>query len=233
MNKIVSVKGLNKKINKKQILNNLSFEIEKGRIVGLLGPNGAGKTTLLKILMNIYHKDSGHVEICGLPLGYETKQHISYMPENNHLFPWMKINDAIQYYNDMFSDFDIKRADELCVILNINKEENISSLSKGGKERLLLMLTFARNTNLYLLDEPIGGIDPLTRKKLIKTIFSTANGECTILISTHQLYDVETLLDDVLFLHNGNLILLDSAEHIREECGKSLEEYYMEVFENA
>jgi ABC-2 type transport system ATP-binding protein len=233
MSKIVSIKGLTKKIGRKQVLKGLDIELGTGRVVGLLGPNGAGKTTLLKILMNIYHADAGEVQICGERLGFETKRHISYMPDTNHLFQWMCIRDAIHYYRDMFSDFDENRSAELCAFLGINKEENIKNLSKGTVERVLIMLTFSRNTCLYLLDEPIGGIDPLARNKIIKTIFRGFDPGRTIIISTHQVKDVETLLDEVLFIDEGKLIFSDSVDNIRELQGKSIEECYMEVFENA
>lgn len=232
MSEIVSVKGLTKKIGGKQVLKGLDFELEVGRVVGLLGPNGAGKTTLLKILMNIYHADTGEINICSERMGYETKRHISYMPDINHLFQWMRVRDAIHYYSDMFSDFDLNRASELCASLGINEGEKIKDLSKGTMERVLIMLTFSRNTCLYLLDEPIGGIDPLARNKIIKTIFMGFNPERTLIISTHQVKEVETLLDEVLFINEGKLIFSDSVDNIREMRGKSIEECYMEVFEN-
>lgn len=233
MSAVISVRGLTKNIEKKQVLSDVSFTIEEGRVVGLLGPNGAGKTTLMKILMNIFHADAGEIQICAEKAGFETKRHISYMPDINHLFPWMRVRDAIHYYSDMFKDFDIGRSKELCTFLGINEEEKIKKLSKGTKERVLIMLTFSRNARLYLLDEPLGGIDPLTRTKIVKTIFSGASRGSTIMISTHLVADVETLLDDVLFLNNGKLIFSDSADHIREGRRMSIEECYVEVFENA
>lgn len=232
MNAIVSVKGLKKKIGKKQVLQGLDFQLKAGRVVGLLGPNEAGKTTTIKILMNIYNADAGEIKICDEQVGFETKRYISYMPDMNPLFQWMRVRDAIHYYKDMFSDFDINHAKELCTFLGIDEEEKVKNLSKGTKERVLIMLTFSRNTSLYLLDEPIGGIDPLARNKIIKTIFARLNGESTIIISTHLVKDIETLLDDVLFINDGKLVFSDSAENIRETRGKSIEEWYMEVFEN-
>lgn len=233
MSAIVSVKGLQKSIGRKHVLKGLDFELSPGRVVGLLGPNGAGKTTVLKTLVNIYHADAGKIHIFGEQVGFNTKKYISYLPEVNHLFKWMSVHDAIHYYKDMFSDFNINCAKELCVFLGVNEKEKIMNLSKGKMEQVLIMLTFSRKTHLYLLDEPIGSIDPLARNKIIKTIFKEFNPERTVMISTHQVKDVETLLDDVLFIGDGKLVFSGQVDHIRETRGQSIEECFMEVFENA
>lgn len=233
MSAIVSVQGLKKNIGRKHVLKGLDFDLEPGRVVGLLGPNGAGKTTLLKTLVNIYHADGGDIRIFGEQVGYNTKRFVSYLPEANHLFSWMSVQDAIHYYRDFFNDFDVNCSKELCKFLGIDEKEKIASLSKGKKEQALIMLTFSRKTHLYLLDEPIGSIDPLARNKIIKTIFKEFNPERTVIISTHQVKDVETLLDDVLFLGDGKLVFSSQVDAIRETRGQSIEECYMEVFENA
>jgi ABC-type multidrug transport system, ATPase component len=233
MSAIVSVKGLQKSIGRKHVLKGLDFDLDPGRVVGLLGPNGAGKTTLLKTLVNIYHADAGEIRIFGDEVGVGTKKYVSYLPEMNHLFDWMSVEDAIHYYNDFFDDFNSGCARELCSFLGIDPKEKVRSLSKGKTEQALIMLTFSRKTHLYLLDEPIGSIDPLARNKIIKTIFREFNPEKTVIISTHQVKDVETLLDDVLFLGGGKLVFSDQVDHIRENRGQSIEECYMEVFENA
>jgi ABC-2 type transport system ATP-binding protein len=233
MNNLVSVENLFKKIGKKQVLKGVSFQLGAGRVVGLLGPNGAGKTTLLKIMVNLYHADAGAVGICGELAGPATKKYISYMPDLNPLFEWMLVRDAIDYYSDMFSDFSRDRAAELCASLGIAETAKVDKLSKGMRERVMIMLTLARQTRLYLLDEPIGGIDPLARDKIIKTIFGGLNNDSTVIIATHLIKDVETLLDEVLFLNDGQLLYAGSAEKIRAEHGKSIEEWYMEVYENA
>ena len=233
MSAVVSVRGLTKKINNKQVLDGLDFEIQEGHVAGLLGPNGAGKTTIMKILMNIYHADTGEIKICGQQAGFETKKYISYMPDLNHLFPWMRVRDAIRYYGDIFEDFDMERSKELCSFLEINETEKLRSLSKETRDQVPIMLTFSRNSRLYLLDEPIGGIDTLARNKIVKTIFSGSGRGGTIIISTHQMADVETLLDDVIFISSGKLIVSDSADNIREGRGMSIEDYYMEVYGNA
>lgn len=232
MNPMIEVQGLTKKIGKKPVLNGIDFQLGAGKVVGLLGPNGAGKTTLLKTLMNIYHPDSGEIRICNKPASVATKGCISYMPDGNLLFPWMKVSDAVEYYSDMYSDFNIQRAGELCIFLDIDKTAKMKDLSKGSKERVLIMLTFSRNSQWYLLDEPLDGIDPLARDRIIKTIFSKVDGKSTILISTHLVKDVEALLDEVLFLNEGRIIYNKSADSIREERGQSIEQCYLEVFEN-
>ncbi|TCL63343.1 ABC-2 type transport system ATP-binding protein [Hydrogenispora ethanolica] len=233
MNNLVSVVGLSKKIAKKQVLLGVSFQLEAGRVVGLLGPNGSGKTTLLKTLMHIYQADAGEIAIADEPLSFASKRFISYMPDHNALFEWMSVQDAIHYYRDLFSDFDSERASELCSFLEIDPQEKLGRLSKGMKERVLIMLTFSRKARLYLLDEPLGGIDPLTRNKIIKTILTGLTEECTIIIATHLVKDVEAFLDEVLFLHHGKLIFSGSADNIRSEHGKSIEEWYLEVYQNA
>ena len=233
MSAILSVVNGTKKFGRKQVLNDVNFELPTGRIVGLLGPNGAGKTTILNAILNVSKLDSGKIQICGEPNGYESKRLISYLPDTNHLFEWMSVRDALHYCADMFPDFDTVRAKDLCTLLEIDEKAKTRNLSKGELERVLIMLTFSRKVRLYLLDEPLGGIDPLSRKKIIKTIFSQLDSESTILISTHLVKDVETLLDDVLFLNNGKVIFADSADNIREIRGQSIEDCYMEVFENA
>lgn len=232
MSVILSVENVTKKFGRKHVLDGVNFELPAGRIVGLLGPNGAGKTTILNTIMNIYRLNSGTIRICGEPNGYKSKRLISYLPDANHLFEWMSVRDALHYFTDMFPDFDIVRAKELCTLLEINEKSRTQTLSRGELERVLIMLTFSRKVRLYLLDEPLGGIDPLSRKKIIKTIFSQLDSESTILISTHLVKDVETLLDDVLFLNDGKVIFADSGDNIREIRGQSIEDCYMEVFEN-
>jgi ABC-2 type transport system ATP-binding protein len=233
MSAILSVANGTKKFGRKQVLTDVNFDLPTGRIVGLLGPNGAGKTTILNAIINVSKLDYGKIQVCGEPNGYESKRLISYLPDTNHLFEWMSVRDALHYYADMFPDFDTVRAQELCTLLEIDEKAKTRNLSKGELERILIMLTFSRKVRLYLLDEPLGGIDPLSRKKIIKTIFSQLDSESTILISTHLVKDVETLLDDVLFLNNGKVIFADSADNIREIRGQSIEDCYMEVFENA
>ncbi len=232
MNTLMSVKGLCKKFGDKNALQDVNFDLMEGRIVGLMGPNGAGKTTLIKTLMQIYKQDAGEISIHGKPLGYAAKQEIAYMPDQNHLFPWMNIGDAIHYYRDMFPGFDVARAKELCNLLRLNEKERVKTLSKGTLERVQIMLTFARPASIYILDEPIAEIDPLNRDKILKIILGGVNERSTVILSTHLVKDVETIVDDVLFLHEGRLALVETAENIRAQRGMSIEECYLEVYKN-
>ena len=192
-----------------------------------------GKTTLMKALMGFLPLDKGKAWVNGQLVGSAARANISYLPDKNHLFSWMRIQDSIQYYKDMFADFDVKYALELCTFLKLELEMKVSQLSKGSLQRTLIMLTFARKTALYLLDEPIGGIDPLARDKILKTIFRGLSPESTIFITTQLVRDVEMLLDDVLFLNQGELIFSSSVDAIRQERGVSITDCYLEVFENA
>ena len=232
MTAILSVKNFTKTYLKKPVLNNLSFEVQTGRVVGLMGPNGAGKTTLLKALMGFLPLDKGKALVNGQPVGSAARANISFMPDKNHLFSWMRIRDAINYYKDMFNDFDEIYAQQLCEFLKLEAGTRVNQLSKGGLQRTLIMLTFARKSALYLLDEPIGGIDPLGRDKVLKTIFKGSNPESTIIIATQLVRDVEMLLDDVLFLNQGELIFNSSVDDIRQERGVSINDCYLEIFEN-
>jgi ABC-2 type transport system ATP-binding protein len=233
MTTILEVKGLTKTFGNHTALNNVSLILESGRVAGLMGPNGAGKTTLMKTVMKITKPNSGTICVCGSNTVEAIHRNTAFMPDRNQLFDWMRIRDAIHFYEDMFGDFDAKRAVDLCQILGLNPVDPIRSLSKGTVIRVLVMLTFSRNARLYLLDEPIGWFDPLAKQNILKTILAGINEESAVLISTHQVKDVETILDDVLFLNNGSLVLADTAENIREKHGQSIEDRYIEVFQNA
>ncbi len=233
MSTILEVNNLSKSFLGRPALTGVSFSLESGRVAGLMGPNGAGKTTLMKTVMKITKPDSGSIKVCGSDTIEGIHRSTAFMPDRNQLFIWMRVRDAIRYYEDMFGDFDAKRAADLCQILGLNPGDAIRSLSKGTVIRVLVMLTFSRNARLYLLDEPIGWFDPLAKHNILKTILAGINEESTVLISTHQVKDVETILDDVLFLNKGSLILNDTAENIRQEHGQSIEDRYIEVFQNA
>jgi len=232
MSNIITVSGLSKRFDRSPVLNGLDFSIDAGRIVGLMGPNGAGKTTLIKTIMQLYRPEQGRMVICGEDASNSSKKLMSYMPDTNPLFNWMRIHDTIHYYADMFNDFDSAHAREICGFLSLDENEKVKTLSKGTIERVLIMLTFARKARLYLLDEPISGIDPLGREKILKTILAGVNEESSVLVSTHLVKDVETIVDDVLFLNNGRILLSESADQLRETRGQSIEECYLEVFKN-
>jgi ABC-2 type transport system ATP-binding protein len=233
MSVLLRVNGLSKNFGKKQALNNVAFELAPGRVAGLIGPNGAGKTTLLKTLMRIYRADAGQIDFCERPLGYDSRRCIAYLPDRNHLFKWMRVRDAIHYYRDMFPDFDLSRAENLSSYLHLNEKDLIRTLSRGTLECILIMLTFSRRARLYLLDEPIGGIDPIARRKILQTIRTGLDESSSAVIATHLVKDVETALDDVIFLNEGRLLLADKTDKIRAERGTSIEEYYLEMYENA
>ncbi|MBI9051085.1 MAG: ABC transporter ATP-binding protein [Anaerolineaceae bacterium] len=233
MTTLLKANALSKNFGRKQILRDLNFELESGHVTGLLGPNGAGKTTLIKTLMGIYPVNSGGIEICGEQQSYKSRAHLAYLPDMNHLMPWMCVRDAIHYYHDMFADFDLQRSAVFSEMLKLDLNERIQQMSRGMQQRTLIMLTLSRNAKLYLLDEPLGGIDPLGVDKILKTIFSGLGEESSILISTHRVKEIETLVDEVYFIDEGQFIYHADAESIRSEKNQSIEECYLEVFENA
>ena len=233
MSNLIKIDNLCKSFDKKNVLDNISLEITKGKIIGLLGENGAGKTTLIKILAGIYKKNSGTVNILDIPVGFDTHKYISYMPDENFLHPWMKVKDAINYYTDLFPDFDIETSIKLCKELKLEPNNLIEKLSTGTKERVMIMLTFSRKAPIYLLDEPIGGIDPVAKDMILKTVISNVSEDSTVLLSTHLLKDIETILDEVIFIKDGKILTHKTCDSIRETENKSIEEYYLEVMKNA
>lgn len=232
MNDILTIHELTKKFGSKKVLDQLTFSIQPARIVGLIGPNGSGKTTLFKTILGIHHADRGEILIAGEKAGASANRRIAYMPDTNYLPDWMRVQDAAAYTRDMFADFDANKASELAKLLQLDGREKIRTLSAGTRQRVLVMLTFARQASLYLLDEPIGGIDPLDKNKLIKTILSGFNENSSIIVSTHLVKDIETIVDEVLFLNRGHLVLHETAENIRQQRGQSIEECYLEVVSN-
>ena len=233
MTVLINVNGLSKKYGKKTVLQDLNFELHSGKVIGLLGPNGAGKTTLIKTMMGIIPASSGTMAVLSEPQSYKSKAYLAYMPDSNPLFPWMRVRDAIAYYQDMFADFDQQRSAEFSEMLKLDVNERVTSLSRGMQQRVMIMLTLSRRARLYLLDEPIGGIDPLGVNKILKTIFSSMDEDSSILIATHLVKEIEALVDEVIFMNEGQLIYRADAESIRMDKNQSIEERYLEVFENA
>ena len=231
MGDLVEVKDL-VKVYDQQIaaVNNMSITIPKGRIVGLLGPNGSGKTTFIKMLTGLLTPTQGSILIEGNPVGPATKSMISYLPERNFLGNGFTIAYAIEYYNDFYADFSKEKAYDMLASLGLNPNDRIKSLSKGTKEKVQLILVMSRNAKLYILDEPIAGVDPAARDYIIKTIISNYNPEATVLLSTHLITDVENVLDEVIFLRYGQVMLKASVDEIRENYGKSVDAYFREVF---
>ena len=227
---ILECRGLSKKYGWKTALKNMDVSIERGRIVGLLGPNGSGKTTFIKICAGLLTPTSGSVSIFGLNPGVETKELVSYLPEISYLNDWMKVADIIAFFRDFYKDFNVDKAYEMLGTLGIDKRENLKSLSKGTKEKVQLILVMAREAKLYLLDEPIGGVDPAARDYILNTIIKNYNPEASVVISTHLISDIEQTLDDVIFIKEGEAVLASTADDLRASRGTSVDLYFREVF---
>lgn len=227
---LVECKSLCKNYGNKIALNNVNLNIEQGRIVGLLGPNGSGKTTLIKILSGLLTAGSGEVYVSGRSIGIETKKIVSYLPERTYLSEWMTVKQTINFFKDFYSDFSEETACDMLERLGINLGEHLRTMSKGTREKVQLILVMSRNAELYLLDEPIGGVDPAARDYILKTIISNYNENASVIISTHLITDVENILDEVIFLKYGCLMLHETVDDIREKHGKSVDALFREVF---
>lgn len=230
MENIIEVKNLSKIYSNKKALNNISLNIEEGKIVGILGPNGSGKTTLIKILAGILRQSKGEVTIDGLKPGVKTKAMVSYLPDRNFLYDWMKISDAINMYKDFFLDFDEARSDELLRFMNLEKGMKVKELSKGMQEKLNLTLVLSRRAKVYILDEPIAGVDPVARDQILDAIINNYSKESSMIITTHLVRDMENLFDDVVFLRDGEIALQGNAEVLREEKAMKIDDLFKEIF---
>lgn len=230
MTPVVQCMGLTKYYGGKQALAHVSFQLERGRIIGLLGPNGSGKTTLIKIMNGLLQPTGGQILINGKQPGYESKCRISYLPERTYLSSRMRVMDAVQYFQDFYADFQIGRAYDMLSRLQVPPEERIKNLSKGMKEKVQLVLVMSRDADLYVLDEPIAGVDPASRDYILHTIMANYNRNASILLSTHLIADVEPILDEVIFIRYGNILLQAPAEQIRQREGKSVDRFFREVF---
>lgn len=230
MSAILECRDLCKKYGYFSALNSINLQIERGRIVGLLGPNGSGKTTLIKLANGLLSPSSGEILIAGQPIGVGTKSIVSYLPERTYLNSWMKVCDIIDFFMDFYDNFDKNKAYEMLRRLNINPKDQLKSMSKGTKEKVQLILVMSRNADLYLLDEPIGGVDPAARDYILNTIIGNYNPQGTIIISTHLISDIEQILDDIVFIQNGNIVKTATVDEIRSEEGKSVDALFREVF---
>lgn len=227
---IVQCMGLTKTYGGKVALNQIYLNLERGRIIGLLGPNGSGKTTMIKIMNGLLNPTAGEILINGQRPGVDTKFSISYLPERTYLQPGMKVMEIVQYFQDFYPDFQVDRAYDMLARLQIQPYERLKNLSKGTKEKVQLILVMSRNADLYVLDEPIAGVDPASRDYILHTIVANYNRNATILLSTHLISDVENILDEVVFIRQGNIILQAGAEQIRRNEGKSVDRFFREVF---
>ena len=226
----IEINNLTKKFGDLAALDDVTVSLEQGQIVGLLGPNGSGKTTLIKILNGLLQPTSGSVTINGMAPGVETKKMVAYLPDRNALPDYMTASQLMDIYEDFFEDFDRLKAEAMIDDLGINRKQTMKKMSKGTKEKLQLCLVMARKAEVYLLDEPIGGVDPATRDYILRTIISNYNENAVVLISTHLISDVESVLDDVVFIKDGRVVLHKAADEIREEKGESIDKLFREVF---
>ncbi len=226
----ITITDLTKRFGNMTALENIDLEVEKGQIVGLLGPNGSGKTTLIKIMTGLLQPTSGNITINGKEPGIETKKIVAYLPDRNALPDHMTTKQLINLYEDFFEDFDRENAERMATDLGLDFDQEMKKMSKGTKEKLQLILVMARRAEVYLLDEPIGGVDPATRDYILRTIISNYNEEAIVLISTHLIADIEQVLDDVIFIKEGKIALHKSAEEIREENADSVDGLFREVF---
>ena len=214
----------------KNVLTGVNLQIQGGRIVGLLGPNGSGKTTLMKLVNGLLVPNQGSILIDGYAPGPESKKLVSYLPDANYLPDWMRVQDLVVMFADFYADFDAAKAAQMLKDLKISGSERLKTLSKGTKEKVQLILAMSREAQLYMLDEPIGGVDPAARDSILHTIISNYSENAAVLISTHLISDIEQLLDEAVFLRDGQIMLHKSVDAIREEDGKSVDDLFREVF---
>ena len=230
MDHVLIATGLTKSYGSKKALNNLSLELPKGQIIGLLGPNGSGKTTFLKLCAGLLTANSGSLEICGKGIGPDTKAVVSYLPDRTYLDNRQKVSQQLDLFGDFYQDFDRQRAERMLAALNISTDARFGTLSKGSKEKVMLVLVMSRRAKLYLLDEPIGGVDPAARDYILNTIVTNFDPDATVVISTHLIADVEPVLDGFIFLNQGQVLRTGYAVQTRQDTGKTLDELFREVF---
>ncbi|MBR0128127.1 MAG: ABC transporter ATP-binding protein [Firmicutes bacterium] len=229
-NALVECRGLGKSFNGRIALQNVDLTLGRGKVIGLLGPNGSGKTTLIKILNGLLQPTTGTCAISGAMPGTYTKSIISYLPDKSYFADWMKVNDLLDMFEGFYMDFDRAKAETMCGYLGIHPTDRIKEMSKGTREKIQLILVMSRNAELYLLDEPIAGVDPAARDYILNTIINNYNEEGTILISTHLITDIEKILDEVVFLREGRVIRHEAVDDIRMREGKSIDELFKEDF---
>ena len=227
---ILQCRGLVKNYGHHTALAGIDLEVPKGRIVGLLGPNGSGKTTLIKLASGILTPTAGELTIEGLTPGVETKKRVAYLPERTYLNDWMRVCDLIRFFSDFYDNFQPAKAYDMLSRLHINPTDRLKTMSKGTKEKVQLILVMSRDADLYLLDEPIGGVDPAARDYILNTIIGNYNENATIILSTHLIADIEQILDEVIFISQGSIALTSSVDDIRSQQGKSVDALFREVF---
>lgn len=230
MSTILQCSNLSKKYGKKEALSDFSIRVGSGKIVGLMGPNGSGKTTLIKLIAGFLQPSSGEVLINGRKPGAETKSYVAYLPDHLFMPEWMKVRDITAFYDDFFEDFDLTHAERMLAELRIDDSVQVRTLSKGMKEKLELVLVMARRAELYLLDEPLAGVDPAARDYILRTIITNYDKRASVIISTHLIADVEKILDDVIFIRDGHLERYEPVDAMRQETGTSVDRLFREEF---
>ena len=230
MNSILQCSHITKKFGSLTALDDVNFTIEPGRIVGLLGPNGSGKSTFIKLATGLLTPTSGTITICDLPVSVETKRRVSYLPDKNYLNDGLRINQILDYFHDFYDNFDLNKAYEMLKRLNIDPKSRLKTLSKGTKEKVQLILVMSRQAKLYVLDEPIGGVDPAARDYILKTIINNYSPSASVLISTHLISDIEPILDEIIFIDNGKIVRQGNVDDIRYESGESIDQLFRQEF---
>ena len=230
MSELLKCKSLTKKYGELVALKAINLSIESGKIIGLLGPNGSGKTTLIKLINGLLTPSGGEIYVNGMVPGVESKKDVAYLPDNTFLNSWMTVEQIVDYFSDFYADFRKELAYQLLDRLGITPKVKLKTLSKGNKEKVSLILVMSRNAKLYVLDEPIAGVDPATRDYIISTIINNYNPESSVIISTHLISDIEQVLDEVIFINHGNIALQKTVDEIREENNMSVDELFREVF---
>lgn len=232
MSTLISCVNLHKNYMSKKALRNINLKFEEGKIYGILGPNGSGKTTLMKIIADLHKESAGEILVCGEKPSHKTRSFVAYMPTENFVYGWMKVSQAIEFYRDMYADFDYEKAIRLMQFMELDPKQKVSSLSTGQRERLKITLVISRKAKIYMLDEPLNGLDPISRNKIKDCIIEQYQQEGVMLISTHLVNEIEQILDEVIFIGNGEVVLQGETEALRIQKGKSLEEIYREVYGN-
>lgn len=228
--KLLTVNGLYKSYDKKEVLKDINFDISSGKIVGLLGKNGMGKTTLIKLINDLLTKDKGSIKVNGKEIGVESKKIISYLPERTYLNKQMTALEVIKYFDDFYDNFDSNKAKKLLEDLNIDVNLKLSKMSKGMQEKVQLVLVMSRKAKLYILDEPLAGVDPATRDYILDTILNNFNKDASIIISTHLISDIERILDEVIFINDGKIVIKSDADELRQKENASIDEIFRRMF---
>ena len=227
---LLEIKNLNKKYDDKYALKDINLQLSSGKIIGLLGKNGAGKTTLIKLINDLLTPTSGEILIKGNSVGVETKKAISYLPERTYLNKQMKVKEVLSYFEDFYDNFDAQKARKLLKDLDLDESQSLSKMSKGMQEKVQLVLVMSREADLYILDEPLGGVDPATRDYILDTILSNFNENASVIISTHLISDIERILDEVVFIDKGKIALQSDTDELRKKENASIDEIFRRMF---